>query len=117
MTIGMWIHRKVIKGTQLGQKIGYPTLNFHVGNFGKSKKPGVYNAEIRIANKVYQGALYYGSRLAHRGDVLEIYVQKFDKKIYGQFVQFRVLKKIRSPKKFNNPNELKKQIQKDLLSL
>lgn len=110
----MWIRRKVQKGTGTGQKISYPTLNFHVGNFGESNKPGVYSAEVRITDKIYQGALYYGSRLSHRGKVLEIYVKKFDKKIYGQFVQFRVLKKIRSPKKFSNPNELKKQIQKDL---
>ncbi|MFC1732444.1 riboflavin kinase [candidate division KSB1 bacterium] len=113
----MWIRRKVQKGTKTGQRIGYPTLNFHVGHFGEHYSEGVYSCDIQIADKVYKGALYYGPRLSHKGKVLEVHVQKFDKKIYGQFVQFRVLKKVRGTKKIHNLDELKKQIKEDLKSL
>lgn len=110
----MWIRRKVQSGTQTGQKIGYPTLNFRVGNFAKSHQPGVYACDIRIADKLYKGALYFGSRLSHPGKVLEIYVIEFNEKIYGQFIKFRVLKKIRLTKPFKNLDDLKKQIKKDV---
>ena len=117
MTIGMWIRRKVQKGTKTGQKIGFPTLNFNVGNFSKSYKPGVYACNIHIAGKLYSGALYFGPRLQNRVNVLEIFVQNFSRNIYGQFVQFHVSKKIRDPKRFTDTDTLKKQIRKDLLSL
>lgn len=112
-----WFNRKVQKGTKTGQKIGYPTLNFSVGVFGKSYRDGVYACDVRIANKLYKGALYFGPRLSKSAKVLEIYVLDFNKKIYGQFIQFRLLKKIRGAKTFNNPDNLKKQIQKDLLMI
>ncbi|MEA3479407.1 MAG: riboflavin kinase, partial [Bacteroidota bacterium] len=57
----MCIRRKVQKGTGTGQKIGYPTLNFNVGQFGKYYGEGVYVSEVRIGTTVYKGALYYGS--------------------------------------------------------
>lgn len=113
----MWITRKVQPGTQTGQKIGYPTLNFNVGNFGTLKKPGVYDCEIRISDRTYKGALYFGPRLSHPGEVLEVHVIGFSKKIYGHFIHLRVLKKIRGVIKMNNTDQLKKQIQKDLLDL
>ncbi|MBN2095939.1 riboflavin kinase [Candidatus Peregrinibacteria bacterium] len=111
----MWVRRKVQSGTKTGQKIGYPTLNFRAGDFSQSS--GVYACEILIADKLYKGALYFGPRLNHPGNVLEVYVIGFKQKIYGHFVRFRVGKKIRSPKCFNSLDELKKQIQKDLQSV
>lgn len=113
----MWIIRKVQPGTKTGQKIGFPTLNFRVGNFGKHHSPGVYECEVRITNQAYTGALYYGPRLKHQGNVLEVHVIDFNKKIYGQFIRFRVLKKLRGVKKFHSLAELKKQITEDLKQL
>ena len=110
----MWFRRKVQKGIKLGQKIGYPTLNFSVGNFSQFYKYGVYGCEIKIGNQIYQGALYFGPKLSKPTKVLEIHVPKFNKNIYGQFIQFRLLKKIRNSKKFDSLNDLKEQIQKDL---
>ena len=111
----MNFRRKVQKGTGTGTKIGYPTLNFNVGHFGKHYGEGVYDSEVKIGSKIYKGALYFGPRLNHPGKVLEIYVFEFSKKIYNQFAAFRVLKKIRKPKTFKSLEELKKQIKKDLM--
>jgi len=106
--------RKVKKGITLGRKIGYPTLNFNVGDFGDYYKPGVYKCEVTLDNSSYIGALYFGPRLSHKSNVLEMHVVNYDRQIYGQFVRFKVGKKIRDPKRFNSPDELKKQIEKDL---
>ena len=113
----MWINRKVKRGTGTGRKIGFPTLNFNVGQFGENYGEGVYICEVKIADKLYNGSLYFGPRLHTRRKVLEMYVIGFNKIIYGQFVRFRVIKKIRKPKMFKNPDVLKKQIEEDLKNI
>ncbi len=109
--------RKVKQGSKTGRKIGYPTINFNVGNFVDYYQSGVYVCEIIINSKIYKGALYFGKKMHHKGNVLEIYILNFSHKIYGQFVQFKVSKKIRSPKSFSELSELKKQVGKDLRSI
>jgi riboflavin kinase/FMN adenylyltransferase len=109
-----FFRRKVKKGIALGRKIGYPTLNFNVGNFGDYYKPGVYKCEITLDNSSYIGALYFGPKLSHKSNVLELHIVNYIGQIYGQFVRFKVGKKIRSPKTFSGLDELKKQIEKDL---
>ncbi len=111
----MYIRRKVQKGTGTGRKIGFPTLNFNVGRFGEQFDEGVYDSEVKIGKSVYKGSLYFGPRLTQRGKVLEVYVIGFNKRIYGEFVSFRVLKKIRKPKAFTDLEKLKKQIEKDII--
>lgn len=112
-----WFRRKVQKGEQLGKKIGFPTLNFRVGNFGSHHDDGVYACEVKIHGKTYTGALYFGPRLSTNKQCLEVYVLELNKKLYNQTVQFRIGKKIRKPMNFSDPLKLKKQIEKDLASL
>ncbi|MBU0727974.1 riboflavin kinase [Patescibacteria group bacterium] len=111
----MWIKRKVKPGSKTGQKIGFPTVNLNVGTF--SYKPGVYKCTIWVKGKEYIGALYFGPKMHHRGNVLEIHILNFSRKIYGEFVRFEVDKKIRSPKQFTDLEQLKKQIEKDFQSI
>ena len=112
-----WFIRKVQKGAQVGRKIGYPTLNFRVGDFGRFYRDGVYACDIRIAGKLHKGALYFGPHLSKSTKVLEVHVPELNKKIYGQFIQFRLLKKIRNAKILSNLDDLKRQIRKDLLKI
>ncbi len=113
----MWFKRKVQSGKQLGRTISAPTLNFHVGGFGDNHKHGVYSSKVRIANKTYTGALYYGPKMHHKNDALEVFVLDFSKNVYGQFVSFKVGKKVRGSMKFSSLAALKKQIAKDLKSI
>ena len=113
----MWIRRKVKPGYQMGRQLGHPTLNFKVGNFALHYKPGVYSCELRIHGKIHKGALYFGPKQTHRGMALEIHVLDYSGNLYGHFVQFRPLKKLRAPKKFGSPEALKKQIQQDVASI
>lgn len=113
----MLFRRKVKPGSQVGRKIGFPTLNFNVGDFGQHVHPGVYKCQVFIGKKAYKGALFYGSKMDRKSKTLEIFVLGFSGKIYGSFVWFSVGKKIRAPKKFDNFDALKRQIQKDLQSV
>ncbi len=110
----MWFKRKVQPGLQIGRKIASPTLNFAVGSFGDHFKQGVYGAYLRIARKEYKGALYFGPKLTGKKPVLEVFVFDFSDMIYGQFVSFKLGKKVRDPIFFDNLDALKKQIQLDV---
>ena len=113
----MWFRRKVQSGNKIGRKLGHPTLNFHVGSFADHHKPGVYACQVKIGQKLYTGALYFGPKMNHKNHALELFVIDFAKQIYGHFVSFKIGKKIRGPKKFDSLDELKKQIQIDLKSI
>ena len=105
--------RKVKRGTGTGTKIGYPTLNFNIGSFENCYSEGVYKCEVIIKGKCYSGALYLGPTM-HNKKVLEIFVIGLNKKIYGEYVTFKVFKKIRKPKKVADLAELKRMIKKDI---
>ena len=109
--------RKVKQGSKTGQKIGYPTINLNIGSFADHYKPGVYKCTVIIDNSSYVGALYFGPKLSHKGNVLEVHIIKYNKSVYGQCVQLKVGKKIRGPIKFTSLKTLQKQIAKDLKSI
>jgi len=113
----MWFRRKVKKGHKIGRELGHPTLNFNVGTFGLHQKPAVYACELKAKGKDYKGALYFGSKLSKPGHVLEVFIIDYSGSLYGQFVSFKVGRKIRGPKQFNSLEALKKQIQKDVESV
>lgn len=110
----MWFRRKIQSGKKLGRKIGFPTLNLNVGSFKNYCSPGVYACQVVVKNKIYKGAMHFGPVLNRKTLKLEIHVLNFNQNIYGQWVKFKVLKKIREPMRFTDLNKLKKQIQKDL---
>lgn len=113
-----YFRRKVNHGYKTGRKIGFPTLNFHCRQFGEHHTPGVYGCEVAYKNKSYLGALHFGPSVHEKAkNILEVHVLDFNKSIYGEWVKFRLLKKIRSPKKMNGLDELKAQIHKDIAEI
>lgn len=109
--------RKVQHGSKTGQKIGFPTINLNVGRFGECVQKGVYQCQVFVDNKPFLGALYFGQKMNHQGDCLEIHILNFKHQIYGQFISFQLGEKIRGPKKFEDLDSLKKQIEEDLKSV
>ena len=113
----MKFRRKVQHGSETGKKIGFPTINLNVGNFKDHYKPGVFISDVEINKKHYKGALYFGPKMNHKGNVLEVFIIDFSDSIYNKFISFSIDKKIRNPISFNNLEDLKKQIKKDLIDL
>ncbi len=111
------IRRKIKRGSRIGQKIGYPTVNFNVGQFGKLYRQGVYKCTVYVDKKPNNAMLYFGPKMSKKGHVLEVHILNFSKKIYGEYVSFEVGKRIRGPEKFGSLEELKRQIKKDLRKL
>jgi riboflavin kinase/FMN adenylyltransferase len=110
---------KVLKGTQEGRKIGFPTANFSSSLITAPLSEGVYSATVFYESKTYQGALYYGPRLVknEKNTVLEIHILDFHKTMYGQTVEFEIGSFIRGVMDFSSFSQLQEQIQKDIQSI
>ncbi len=109
--------RKVKKGTQLGRKLGFPTINLNVGRFGDHCRQGVHVCTVFVGARSYHGLLYLGPKLTRRGLVLEIYLHRFKGNLYNRWVRFSVGRFLRVPQRFSSTTALKKQMQKDLLTI
>ena len=107
----------VVRGDNLGKKIGYPTANLsaHSEQFPPN---GVYFAEARINGALYHGVVNLGYRpTVHKGNperVLEIYLLDFNRDIYGEDVEIRFIRYLRPEKKFDSVAALARQIDVDV---
>ena len=105
---------KVIKGQGLGSKIGFPTANLNI-DFDLRLEYGVYFVKIIFENKTYKGLLHFGPKKTISEEIsAEVFIKKFNQNIYGEELKIEIVKKIRAIIKFDNIEELKKQIGRDV---
>ena len=109
---------KVEKGRQYGKKIGFPTCNIDIKDYVLAK-PGVYAVKVRnMKNSNYiKGIANLGYRPTFNGKkiLLEVHLFNFSGNLYNKYLRIEFLKFIRAEKKFKNVDQLKKQINVDLL--
>lgn len=105
----------VIKGKQLGRKLGFPTANMQYPENIVKIPYGVY--KVKVFEK--PAILNWGIKPTVNGksDVLEVHIPDFQEDLYGKTISIEILNKIRDEKKFNSIEELKEQIQKDIKCL
>ena len=112
------IEGKVQKGRQVGKKIGFPTANIDIKDYVLAK-PGVYAVKVRnMKNSNYiKGIANLGYRPTFNGKkiLLEVHLFNFSGNLYNKYLRIEFLKFIRAEKKFKNVDQLKKQINVDLL--
>ena len=112
------IDGKVQKGRQVGKKIGFPTANIDIKDYVLAK-PGVYAVKARkMRNSNYiKGIANLGYRPTFNGKkiLLEVHLFNFSGNLYNKYLRIEFLKFIRAEKKFKNVDQLKKQINVDLL--
>ncbi|MBI4973015.1 riboflavin kinase [Candidatus Roizmanbacteria bacterium] len=113
----MWYKAKVLFGSKSGRTIGFPTVNLDPDILIGTLKEGIYACQVEYESKMYKGALYLGPRLVkgEKNAILEIHIINFKKDIYGQEIEFNVGKFIREIIDFKSMQELKSQIEKDIL--
>ena len=107
----------VQKGRQLGKKIGFPTCNINIKDYVLAK-PGVYAVRVLRKNstKYLKGIANLGYRptFNQKKILLEVHLFNFSGNLYNKLLSVEFLKFIRKEKKFNNVNQLRAQIKKDL---
>jgi len=106
---------KVIKGSQRGRKIGFPTCNILLKKY-IIPKFGVYAVNVKINNISKKGIANIGYRPTFNGKklLLEVNIFGIKKNLYNKNINVVFNKFIRPEKKFNNIIELKNQIKKDI---
>ena len=109
---------KVQKGRQIGKKIGFPTANIDIKDYILAC-PGVYAVKVKRfgKNNSIKGIANLGYRptFNEKKILLEVHLFNFSGNLYNKYLRVEFLKFIRSEKKFKNVDQLKKQINIDLL--
>src|SRR3954468_2378899 len=107
----------VIRGEQLGRKLGFPTANLsaHSEQFPPN---GVYVTEARIGGALYCGVANLGFRptvaAAKPERLLELHLFGLDREIYGEEMEVRFLRSLRPEQKFADVEALRTQIAADV---
>lgn len=116
MTLPFTISGKVIKGNQLGEKLGYPTANLDLPESSAFHHlTGVYAASVKIGSGAYPGMANIGFRptLEHPSFTVEVNIFDFSKDLYGEEISIQFMERIRDELRFNSLEELESQMKKD----
>ena len=102
----------VVKGEQLGRKLGFPTANMLYPNEIVKIPHGVYIVKAMGKSAI----LNWGIKPTVNGlqEGLEVHIPNFECDLYGQDLEIEFVKKLRDEKKFDNIETLKEQIAKDV---
>ena len=108
-----------IKGKGRGRPIGFPTINLKIPDDFKLND-GIYASKVNIENKVFVGALHYGSvpTFNESEKSLEIFLLGQDnnelENLNEKIIKVEIIKYLRPVIKFNSKEELIRQIEKDV---
>lgn len=114
--LGHWwrVSGTVIAGNKVGAGLGFPTANIALCA-GTALMHGIYAVRVRVADKMYQGAAYFGGRpTVDDGPVwLETFLLDFDGDLYGQELSVEFVGYVRGDRRFAGLDDLKAQIARD----
>ena len=107
---------EVVKGKNLGEKIGFPTANLNVKETYKLvPKTGAYVVKSIIENTPVYGMMNIGFRPTVSGinQTIEIHFFDFNQNLYGKIIQVAALRFLRNEQKFESVEALQQQLIKD----
>ncbi len=111
----MIIRGVVIRGRNLGHKLGFPTANIAI------KEPleqpnGVYRSRVIIAGQSFKAVSNLGVKPSVGGGarLLETHIIDFSQDIYGQEIEVDLREKLRDEQHFDSLEALTEQIKIDV---
>lgn len=116
------IKGKVVSGNKIGKiKLGFPTINIFPDIDKFLPKFGVYATYTKLLNsgEIFMSLTNIGRNPSVSNDShnhscrVETYIYDFDGDLYNKYVDIRLEKFIRPERKFDNLEELKKQMDMD----
>ena len=106
---------RVIRGRQLGRRLGYPTANIRLAA-GLSPLMGVFAIRARWADSGWHnGVANLGTRPAVGGEgfLIEAHVFDFEGDLYGQILEVEFVEKLRDEAHFEVIDDLVVQMRED----
>ena len=106
---------RVIDGDKRGRVLGFPTINQIIPEELAMPRFGVYQSVVTVNGEKYKGVTNVGRRptVGTEKILSETHILDFDRDIYGENVDVRLIKFIRPEKKFSSFDELARQIKSD----
>ena len=104
---------EVVKGNNLGEKIGFPTANLSVKETYKLlPKTGAYLVKSELNNETVFGMMNIGYRptVSGKNQTIEIHFFDFKDDLYGRNIQIEVLSFLRDEQKFESIEALQQQL-------
>lgn len=113
------IFGKVVDGNKMGNKLGFPTANIEMEDNFIIPKKGIYETKIILDGKSYMGATSVGTNPTFGNDILKIenHIIDFNQNIYGKIIEVDFVRYLRDEIKFDNIEDLKKQISEDVKNI
>jgi riboflavin kinase/FMN adenylyltransferase len=107
----------VITGYGRGVSLGFPTANLEIASGHVLPPDGVYAGRAYINGNIYQSMINIGKNptFGVNKRTVEAYLMDYHGDLYGSDLQLDIISRIRDEKKFNNVNELKRQVADDIL--
>lgn len=107
---------RVIKGNQIGRKIGFPTANVEIDQNKLLPRFGVYTVRVNIDGVFYNGVLNIGIRptIENSPIVLEVFIIDYSQDLYNKTIRIHFVDFMRPEKKFDSLEELRKHIALDV---
>jgi riboflavin kinase/FMN adenylyltransferase len=109
----------VIEGAKRGKSLlNVPTANISTAN-ELLPKDGVYAVTVCFEGKIYGGAANIGCNPTFRDKKFsfEVHILDFERRILGDTIRVKFIKRMRDEIKFSNIEELKTQMQRDIADI
>ncbi len=115
LSFPFFVSGKVFSDRKIGRTLGFPTANIVIDKKKVKLKDGVYKGYVYLENKKYLSIINYGSRPTFNLNekLIEVHILNFSGDLYNKDLTVYFEKFIRQIKKFNNKDELIKQLIKD----
>lgn len=103
----------VVRGKQIGRKIGFPTANIDLDDHYKLiAANGVYACKVEWNNKIFIGMGNIGIRptINENGLTIEVNIFDFNEDIYDEIITIYFIDRFRDEKKFKNLDFLRRRL-------
>ena len=111
---------KIVVGDQRGRTIGFPTANLDIWKMRAIPASGVYVCQAWLNGIAHQAVTNIGVRPTFEDNPVpprvEVHLLDFEGDIYGKNLQLEFLSRLRGEQRFDSPEELIRQIHRDVES-
>src|SRR5713226_5873924 len=111
------VEGRVVRGAERGATLGFPTANLHPQN-RVIPRNGVYVTATLIEGQWRRSVTNVGTRPTFESAAatsVETFVMNYSGDLYGDVVRVRFLHRLRDEQKFGSVDELKAQIERDVM--
>lgn len=110
------LHGRVMAGARRGVELGFPTANLDISPQQALPAEGVYVSQAHIDGQTHPAVTNIGQRPTFGGGerLVEVYLLDYHGDLYGQELAIDIIERLRDEKKFDTPEQLKKQIAEDV---